>query len=152
MTAYSQLPQTHSTALIGPDEIRDAIVAKVALLNSIALTVAQVEKGYRLHLEELAAAHPSTHGLALRTFCETEGLHPSAIAAEAILTRAAIIVDALADGRDYKASAPEIYCAIMTGPLTAADLGYFPALEGTQEPTGGDKADLQGELDDYIPW
>jgi len=97
--------------------------ATVDLLNSVSLTSDQVERGY---MEMVNASEQGNGMAALIDFAEREGLTPSAVAAHAIRVRALQYVDALSDGVDLKTECPDVYEAIMAGPIYPGDLGYFP--------------------------
>lgn len=94
------------------------------LLSSVVLTPDQVERGYSIYIGAGFAPH-EVRLAALRAFAEEEGLQPAHAAAEAILVRAYPIVDALSGGVDLKNEVPAVYEDIMTGPITATDLGYY---------------------------
>ena len=67
-----------------------------ALLNAVPMTLEQIARGYG------AAFAPESGGLfdvrSLRAFCETEGLHPADVAAEAIIVRWAPVLEAGFEG------------------------------------------------------
>jgi hypothetical protein len=101
--------------------------AAADLLNSVPLTADQVERGYSVFA---AAQDGEGSGLAaLAAFAEQEGLTPPDLAAQAIRVRALQTMDALSDGVDLKTECPDVYEAIMMGPIYPGDLGYFPGPE-----------------------
>lgn len=102
--------------------------AAASLLSSVRMTPDQVERGYQVYVAGGLIPHEAKLDL-LRGFAELEGLKPARVAASAILVRAYQIVDALADGIDLKKEVPAVYEDIMTGPITAAQLGFMPVEE-----------------------
>jgi len=104
------------------------------LLSSVSLTPDQVERGYQAYIGAGFVSH-EVRLAALRAFAVEEGLQPAYAAAEAILVRSYPIVDALSSGVDLKTEVPAVYEDIMTGPITATDLGYF---EPVDEPAVAD--------------
>ncbi|HEY1124751.1 MAG TPA: hypothetical protein VGE65_03895 [Sphingobium sp.] len=105
-----------------------------SLLSAVSLTPEQVERGYQVYIGAGFVSH-EVRLAALRAFVEEEGLQPAHVAAEAILVRAYPVVDALSGGVDLKNEVPALYEDIMTGPITATDLGYF---EPAEEPAVAD--------------
>lgn len=93
------------------------------MLSAVLLTPDQIERGY------VAMVEASEHDLgipALIAFAQSEGLASPVVAAHAIRVRALQAMDALCDGVDLKADAPDVYEAIMMGPIYPGDLGYYP--------------------------
>lgn len=85
-----------------------------ARLNSVKLTLDQMERGYKASF--VRGSDGYSHGpdiLALRAFCEEERLLPADVAAEAILARLSAVLDAAFNGIDvYEGPQPYINLAL----------------------------------------
>ena len=93
----------------------------IALLNSVTMTMDQVERGYSAYLRgdrESGGYNEAKREEALLAFCVAEGLAPAPVAALAIQFRADVYISALSNGYDIKAEDPERYETIATDPFT----------------------------------
>ncbi|QCI92873.1 hypothetical protein FA702_04400 [Novosphingobium sp. EMRT-2] len=86
----------------------------VEALNAVPLTMDQIERGYDVYTA--SALEEREDGLI--RFAREEGLSPANVAATAIIMRAYVFTDALADGYDMKAENPQGYATIATDPFT----------------------------------
>jgi len=76
-------------------------------LNSIELQLDQIERGYvRAYSTKSARSRGEPDIVALREFCEAEGLLPADVAAEAILVRWSTVMDAAFNGIDVHEGDP----------------------------------------------
>lgn len=111
-----------------PSPKRAAEVANVlALLNAVAMTIDQFERGRCAYIggasDPFDSAFYDKRAAALHAFCHAEGLLPADVAARAILVRWDEVGEAWDCGVDLKKSNPAVYESMVTGPITASQLG-----------------------------
>lgn len=99
-------------------------------LNSIKLTIAQLDTGYAIfrHYRDDEPSQGSAERRmdAVRAYCTRQGLLPADVAAEAIIVRYHPIVSCWAGGVDPRKDHPETYHEYATGPIDLYEFGLEP--------------------------
>lgn len=103
------------------NEPRPIRQAAYDLLNSIELSIAQLEREApaRKNFQERRMA-------AVREYCNTQGLQPADVAAQAIIVRCNAIQSAWARGINPRTEYRDTYHEYATGPIDPSEFGLEP--------------------------
>lgn len=125
----------------------------IALLNSVTMTMDQVERGYDAYLraDRVGGYDQAKREQALLAFCEAEGLAPAPAAALAIVLRADVYISALSNGYDIKNEDPERFETIATDPFTLFHNYDCEIVVGEMRVIGDDDSEPDPDQFDFFP-
>lgn len=125
----------------------------IALLNSVTMTMDQVERGYDAYLraDRAGGYDQAKREQALLAFCETEGLAPAPVAALAIVLRADVYISALSNGYDIKNEDPDRFETIATDPFTLFHNYDYEIVVGEMRVIGDDDSEPDSDQFDFFP-